>query len=101
MATRTHAALGCTAHPAPPTAPGTGRRVRSPARQDAAVTRVDVLRPEQRQLSLLLTCSNCRTAYEPSAEDFAFGRTSCPNPDCDRGWAWTAALTVPTPGGAR
>ena len=57
--------------------------------------------PEQLPLALVLTCSNCQTTYEPSADDFARGRTSCPNPDCPRGWHFTAALTVPTPGGAR
>ena len=57
--------------------------------------------PEQLALSLLLTCADCQTTYQPSAEDFAFGRTSCPSPDCDRGWTWTAALTEPATGGAR
>ena len=56
--------------------------------------------PEQLALSLLLTCCTCQTTYQPSAEDFAFGRTSCPSPDCDRGWTWTAALTEPAAGGA-
>ncbi|HYZ09298.1 MAG TPA: hypothetical protein VE709_12090 [Pseudonocardiaceae bacterium] len=49
----------------------------------------------------MLTCTDCRTSYEPSAEDFTFGRTSCPNPDCDRGWFWTAALAAPDAGSAR
>ncbi|HYZ09068.1 MAG TPA: hypothetical protein VE709_10925 [Pseudonocardiaceae bacterium] len=54
--------------------------------------------PEQLPLSLVLTCSNCRTSYEPSTEDFASGRTSCPA--CPRGWHFTAELTVATTGGA-
>ena len=57
--------------------------------------------PEQLPLALVLTCTDCRTSYEPSAEDFTFGRTSCPNPDCDRGWFWTAALAAPDAGSAR
>ena len=57
--------------------------------------------PEQLPLSLLLTCSNCETSYEPSAEDFTFDRTSCPNQDCTRGWFWTAALAAPDAGSAR
>ena len=49
-------------------------------------------------LRVVLTCSTCRTAYEPSAEDWAWRRTSCP--DC-RGWTFTAELAAPDAGGAR
>jgi len=55
--------------------------------------------PVQLALSLLLTCDDCGEPYQPSPEDFAFGRTGCPSPDCDRGWSWTAALAEPTTGG--
>ena len=46
-------------------------------------------------LALVLICRSCATTYEPTPEDWAWGRTSCPSPDCDRGWAWTASLEVP------
>jgi len=45
---------------------------------------------------VVLTSAAYQHTYEPTAEDFATGRTSCPDPDC-RGWTWTATLTIPPP----
>ena len=47
--------------------------------------------------AISLTCTDCDTTFEPTAEDFAFGRTGCPDPDCG-GWTLLAELTI---GGAR
>ena len=55
--------------------------------------------PDDAPLRVVLTCGTCATTYEPSAEDWAWRRTSCPDPDC-QGWTWTAALAVPDAGGA-
>jgi len=56
---------------------------------------------DERLLGVVLTCTDCDTTYEPSREDFATGRTGCPDPDCG-GWAFSSALTEPaTIGGAR
>jgi len=55
---------------------------------------------EQLPMAVVLTCCTCDHTYEPSAEDFARGRTGCPDPDCG-GWAFSSALTEPATGGAR
>jgi len=70
-------------HPAVPAQPGTTTR---PDDTDAA------------PLAVVLTCSTCDTTYEPTVEDFAAGRTGCP--DCG-GWTYTASLAAPATGGAR
>ena len=49
---------------------------------------------EQRPMSVILTCTGCGHTYEPSAEDFAAGRTECPDPDC-LGWTFWAQLRGP------
>ena len=49
---------------------------------------------DKRPLDVVLTCTDCDHTYEPSAEDFATGRTGCPDPDCG-GWTFSSALTVP------
>ena len=51
-------------------------------------------------LAVVLTCTDCQHTYAPSTEDFAVGRTGCPDPDCG-GWVWTSTLTEPATGGAR
>lgn len=56
--------------------------------------------PEQTALGVVLTCCDCDTTYEPTAEAVATGRLGCPDPDCG-GWTFSSALTVPTTGGAR
>jgi len=48
-------------------------------------------------MTLVLTCTDCDHTYEPTAEDFEFGRTGCPDPDCG-GWTLVAELAT---GGAR
>ncbi len=53
------------------------------------------IREVELPLSVVLTCCTCYTTYEPTAEDWAWRRTSCPNPHCDRGWIWTAELRDP------
>ena len=48
---------------------------------------------------LVLSCTACEHAYEPSLRDVATGRLDCPN--CG-GWTFLAELTVPpAAGGAR
>ncbi len=48
---------------------------------------------------LVLSCTGCEHAYEPSLHDVATGRLGCPN--CG-GWTFLAELTVPpAAGGAR
>jgi hypothetical protein len=47
--------------------------------------------------TVTFTCTDCDTTFEPSAEDFEFGRTDCPDPDCG-GWTLLAELTI---GGVR
>ena len=57
--------------------------------------------PVQLPLAVVLTCTTCDTAYEPSLEAIARGRLGCPDPDCG-GWTFSSALTVPpATGGAR
>ena len=74
-------------NPAVPARPGTTRRAMpSPATEPA--------------LAVVLTCTDCERTYEPTTEDFAAGRTGCPDRDCG-GWTYTAALTAPATGGAR
>ncbi len=51
-------------------------------------------------LRVVLTCTVCDRTHEPSAEDLARGRTSCPDPDCG-GWTFTAELAEPATGGGR
>ena len=57
--------------------------------------------PVQLPLAVVLTCTTCDTAYEPTPEAIARNRFGCPDPDCG-GWTFSAALTVPstTTGGA-
>jgi len=55
--------------------------------------------PRALPLSVVLTCTSCDTAYEPSLEDFGTGNTACPDPECG-GWCFSTALTGPTTGGA-
>ena len=57
--------------------------------------------PAQMPLAVVLTCCDCDTTYEPSAEAIARGRFGCPDPDCG-GWTFSSALSVPstTTGGA-
>ena len=57
--------------------------------------------PVQTPLAVVLTCTDCDTTYEPTAEAVARGRFGCPDPDCG-GWTFSSALTVPstTTGGA-
>jgi len=57
--------------------------------------------PAQLPLAVVLTCCTCDHTYEPSAEDVARNRFSCPDPDCG-GWTFSSALSVPstTTGGA-
>ncbi len=47
--------------------------------------------------TVAFTCTECDTTFEPTAEDFEFGRTDCPDPNCG-GWTLLAELTI---GGAR
>jgi len=49
---------------------------------------------------VVLTCCTCDTAYEPTVEAVATGRTACPATGC-RGWTFTAALVEPAEGGVR
>ena len=58
--------------------------------------------PAQLPLAVVLTCTDCDTCYEPSAEDVARNRFGCPDPNCG-GWTFSSALSVPstTTGGAR
>lgn len=46
------------------------------------------------ETSVILTCTDCGLSFEPSVEDFAAGRTGCPDPDCD-GWTFWAELREP------
>ena len=41
---------------------------------------------------VVLLCGSCRHVWEPTAEDWATGHTTCP--DCG-GWTMTAALDEP------
>ena len=56
--------------------------------------------PVEVPLAVVLTYTDCQHTYAPSTEDFAVGRTGCPDPDCG-GWTFVAELTVPATGGAR
>ena len=49
--------------------------------------------PEQLPLAVVLTCTDCDTSYEPTAEAIARNRFGCPDPDCG-GWSFSAALAV-------
>jgi len=60
----------------------------------------DPTRPDDVPLAAVLTCTGCQHTYEPTTEDFAAGRTGCPDPDCG-GWVWTSTLTVARDGGGR
>ena len=51
-------------------------------------------------LAVVLTCTKCQRTYEPTTEDFAAGRTGCPDRGCG-GWVWTSTLTVARDGGSR
>jgi len=51
-------------------------------------------------LAVVLTCTDCQRSYEPTVEDFAAGRTGCPDRACG-GWTHTASLAAPATGGAR
>lgn len=44
---------------------------------------------------VVMTCTECGETFEPSVEDFASGRTGCPDPDC-RGWTFWAQLREPS-----
>ena len=56
--------------------------------------------PAQLPLAVVLTCCDCDTTYEPTAEAIARNRFGCPDPDCG-GWTFSSALSVPsTTGGA-
>ncbi len=44
---------------------------------------------------VVLTCTSCVRDYEPTVEDFAAGRTGCPDPDCG-GWSFWARLVEPS-----
>ncbi len=74
-------------NPAVPAQPGTTRPAIPP-------------RATEPPLAVVLTCIGCQRSYEPTPDDFAAGRTGCPDPDCG-GWTYTAALTAPATGGAR
>jgi len=76
------------AHRAVPAQPGTTRPTTppSPATEPA--------------LAVVLTCTDCQRSYEPTVEDFAAGRTGCPDRACG-GWTHTASLAAPATGGAR
>jgi hypothetical protein len=49
---------------------------------------------------VVLCCTDCDRAYEPTTADFDTGRAGCPDPDCG-GWTFSSALTGPATGGAR
>lgn len=50
--------------------------------------------PDEHRASqrVVLVCASCPTVWEPSLEQWATGRTACP--DCG-GWVMTAALEEP------
>jgi len=77
--------------------------VRHPAvpRQPGTTTQPDDTGAPAPPLAVVLTCTDCQHSYEPTPEDFAAGRTGCPDLNCG-GWAFSSALTVPpAAGGAR
>ena len=50
---------------------------------------------KQAPVSVVFTCTSCGRTYEPTVEDFAAGRTGCPDPDCG-GWTFWARLVEPS-----
>ena len=66
------------------------RDAHTPITTQLASTR-DAVQPPA---NVVLTCTSCGRTYEPTVEDFAAGRTECPDPACPS-WTFWAQLVEP------